>query len=165
MKRHIYIIACLGAVALFISSCDFIKSKIGGSQDDPPVEKVDTDTPKYDIAKTRSLLETAEEFALTDVQLNELIDQLDGLLKYVDARTNQVAAMPRGDDKCMAFDELKSSKEVTAVQLAFNTLNHGDRQAGYTPTIGRRILALKAVDRMKNIQLLADSIYAQCSTP
>ena len=144
------------------ASCDFIKGKSSDATDNDNEQTAAQAKPQYDLDTCRQLLKTAEYGELTDVQINQLIDQLDGLLNYVNERTATIAAMPAGQPKCDAFNELKTSREVGATSLAYNTINTADRQKGFNNSIGQRIKALNAPARMKAIIALSDSIYAQC---
>lgn len=165
MRKFLKIFAVSAIIMVYTSSCDFNKNKISEEAGSSATEQQDNDKPTYNLDKCKTLLTAGEQKELSAEQISELIDQFDGLLTHIDTETNRIAKMPAGQEKCNAWGILKNSREVKAAALAYTILNTADKQKGFNNSVGQRIKALNANDRMKKITLKSDAIYSECKQP
>lgn len=162
MKTLFKLFAVSAIIIACATSCDFIKNKVSGDTEPSNPEQQDNNQPKYDLDTCKTLLTAGELREMTTEQINELVDQFDGLLSYIDDEITRIAKMPAGQEKCDAFNSLKDSREVKASALAYTILNTADKQKGFNNTVGQRIKALNANERMKKISTKGDALYSEC---
>lgn len=158
MKKILYFIS-ISIISLgLLSSCNLKSS----GNDSEGQEETEGKKEAYDKELCDKLLAKAKENKLSSEDIIQLADEFNNLLSYLEKKIDKIKEMPAGEKRCEKVIELEDTPEGQAIDKIYKTLNHADRQEGFTTEVGAKLKSLNVPERQKAMNNTLRDIIKDC---